>query len=92
MDPGIPGTNNEPLNVSEYEIYAKTYLSKNAFDYYASGANAMQTLAYVYRIIYSKWIFKMDIQKWKFEYLLEKIKMHSRDFESFLACYAMSLT
>jgi len=34
----------EPVNLREYEAYAKEYLPKNAFDYYASGANDMVTL------------------------------------------------
>ena len=33
-----------PCNVAEYERYAKEYLPKNAFGYYASGANDMITL------------------------------------------------
>lgn len=34
----------EPVNVREYERHAQLMLSKNAFDYYASGANDMVTL------------------------------------------------
>mmetsp|Transcript_11461 Transcript_11461/g.14942 ORF Transcript_11461/g.14942 Transcript_11461/m.14942 type:complete len:391 (-) Transcript_11461:487-1659(-) len=34
----------EPVNVREYEAHAKEHLPKNAFDYYASGANDMVTL------------------------------------------------
>lgn len=34
----------EPVNVREYEKHAELMLSKNAFDYYASGANDMVTL------------------------------------------------
>ncbi|CAH0484559.1 unnamed protein product [Peronospora farinosa] len=41
----VPGSNGTPLNVLEYEEYAKEYLPKNAYDYYASGANDMVTLA-----------------------------------------------
>lgn len=33
-----------PVNVWEYEAYARATLPKNAFDYYASGANDMITL------------------------------------------------
>jgi len=33
-----------PVNVWEYEAYAKATLPKNAFDYYSSGANDMITL------------------------------------------------
>ena len=32
------------MNVREFEAYAKATLPKNAFDYYASGANDMITL------------------------------------------------
>jgi len=34
----------DPVNLYEYELYAKEHLPKNAFDYYASGANDMVTL------------------------------------------------
>uniref|UniRef100_A0A6V1QYU9 FMN hydroxy acid dehydrogenase domain-containing protein n=2 Tax=Heterosigma akashiwo TaxID=2829 RepID=A0A6V1QYU9_HETAK len=34
----------EPVNVREYEAHAAEYMPKNAFDYYASGANDMITL------------------------------------------------
>ena len=34
----------EPVNVREFERHAQLMLSKNAFDYYASGANDMVTL------------------------------------------------
>lgn len=33
-----------PVNIAEYEIFAQTHLPRNAFDYYASGANDMITL------------------------------------------------
>jgi len=38
------GAGPAPLNVWEYEAYAKATLPKNAFDYYSSGANDMITL------------------------------------------------
>jgi len=38
------GAGPTPLNVAEYEKYAKDNLPKNAHDYYASGANDMITL------------------------------------------------
>ncbi|CAH0473241.1 unnamed protein product [Peronospora belbahrii] len=41
----VPGSNSTPLNLLEYEAYAKEYLPKNAYDYYASGANEMITLS-----------------------------------------------
>lgn len=34
----------EPVNIREFERHAQLMLSKNAFDYYASGANDMVTL------------------------------------------------
>lgn len=34
----------DPVNVREFERHAQLMLSKNAFDYYASGANDMVTL------------------------------------------------
>jgi hypothetical protein len=34
----------DPVNVREYEKHAELMLSKNVFDYYASGANDMVTL------------------------------------------------
>lgn len=40
----VPGSDATPLNVLEYEEYARAYLPKNAFDYYASGADDMVTL------------------------------------------------
>ncbi|KAF1781435.1 Aldolase-type TIM barrel [Phytophthora cactorum] len=40
----VPGSDGTPLNVIEYEEYAKEYLPKNAYDYYASGADDMVTL------------------------------------------------
>jgi (S)-2-hydroxy-acid oxidase len=38
------GAGPAPVNVWEYEAYAKATLPKNAFDYYSSGANDMITL------------------------------------------------
>jgi hypothetical protein len=38
------GAGPTPVNVWEYEAYAKATLPKNAFDYYSSGANDMITL------------------------------------------------
>lgn len=38
------GAGPKPVNVWEYEAYAKATLPKNAFDYYSSGANDMITL------------------------------------------------
>ena len=38
------GSGWEPVNVREFERHAQLMLSKNAFDYYASGANDMVTL------------------------------------------------
>lgn len=38
------GSGPKPVNVWEYEAYAKATLPKNAFDYYSSGANDMITL------------------------------------------------
>ncbi len=38
------GAGPQPVNVREYESHAKATLPKNAFDYYASGANDMITL------------------------------------------------
>ncbi|GMF16311.1 unnamed protein product [Phytophthora fragariaefolia] len=40
----VPGSDATPLNVLEFEEYAREYLPKNAFDYYASGADDMVTL------------------------------------------------
>lgn len=40
----IYNTGWEPVNVREFERHAQLMLSKNAFDYYASGANDMVTL------------------------------------------------
>ena len=40
----VPGTCSDPLSIDEFEQYAETYLPKNAFDYYASGANDNQSL------------------------------------------------
>ena len=34
----------KPVNVAEYERYAKNTLPRNAHDYYASGSNDMITL------------------------------------------------
>lgn len=39
-----PGACSQPLNVDEFEEYARRYLPKNAYDYYASGANDNQSL------------------------------------------------
>ncbi|XP_028390625.1 hydroxyacid oxidase 1-like isoform X2 [Dendronephthya gigantea] len=36
--------NHEPVCVSDFEIFAKEHLQKDAFNYYASGANDMQTV------------------------------------------------
>lgn len=38
------GSGPTPVNVWEYEAFAKATLPKNAFDYYSSGANDMITL------------------------------------------------
>mmetsp|Transcript_2808 Transcript_2808/g.6261 ORF Transcript_2808/g.6261 Transcript_2808/m.6261 type:complete len:188 (+) Transcript_2808:72-635(+) len=38
------GSGPVPVNVWEYEAYARNTLPKNAFDYYSSGANDMITL------------------------------------------------
>lgn len=40
----VAGSDGTPLNVLEYEAFAKEYLSKNTYDYYASGADDMVTL------------------------------------------------
>lgn len=40
----VPGSDGTPLNVLEFEEYAREYLPKNAFDYYQSGADDMVTL------------------------------------------------
>lgn len=40
---GVPA-GPEPVNVREFEAYAAATLPKNAFNYYASGANDMITL------------------------------------------------
>ncbi|KAF4320813.1 hypothetical protein BBO99_00002904 [Phytophthora kernoviae] len=40
----VPGSDGKPLNILEFEQYAKEYLPKNAYDYYASGADDMVTL------------------------------------------------
>jgi len=42
--PTVTGAGPAPVNVAEYERYAKSVLSKNAFGYYASGSNDMITL------------------------------------------------
>jgi (S)-2-hydroxy-acid oxidase len=42
--PTITGNAGNPVNVAEYERYAKSTLSKNAHGYYASGSNDMITL------------------------------------------------
>lgn len=44
IEPVVPGACSKPLNIHEFEAYARTYLPKNAYDYYRSGANDMQTL------------------------------------------------
>ncbi|KAH7464873.1 hypothetical protein PRIC1_005533 [Phytophthora ramorum] len=40
----VPGSDGTPLNLLEFEEFAREYLPKNAFDYYASGADDMVTL------------------------------------------------
>jgi isopentenyl diphosphate isomerase/L-lactate dehydrogenase-like FMN-dependent dehydrogenase len=40
----VPGSISKPINVIEYEEYAKEYLPKNAYDYYSSGADDMHSL------------------------------------------------
>lgn len=40
----VAGSDGTPLNVLEFEAYAKEYLPKNAYDYYASGADDMVSL------------------------------------------------
>lgn len=40
----VAGSDGTPLNVLEFEAYAKEYLPKNAYDYYASGADEMFSL------------------------------------------------
>ncbi len=40
----VSGAGPMPVNVAEYEKYAKEYLPRNAFGYYASGSNDMITL------------------------------------------------
>ncbi|GAB9474640.1 hypothetical protein Gpo141_00011760 [Globisporangium polare] len=40
----VAGSDGAPLNVLEFEAYAKEYLPKNAYDYYASGADDMVSL------------------------------------------------
>jgi (S)-2-hydroxy-acid oxidase len=42
--PTLQGNSGLPVNVAEYERYAKNTLSRNAHDYYASGSNDMITL------------------------------------------------
>ena len=34
----------EPVCMKDFEDYAKTYMPKREYDYYASGANDQQTL------------------------------------------------
>uniref|UniRef100_K3X2I6 FMN hydroxy acid dehydrogenase domain-containing protein n=1 Tax=Globisporangium ultimum (strain ATCC 200006 / CBS 805.95 / DAOM BR144) TaxID=431595 RepID=K3X2I6_GLOUD len=41
----VAGSDGTPLNVLEFEAYAKEYLPKNAYDYYASGADEMYSLS-----------------------------------------------
>ena len=40
----VTGAGPAPVNIAEFERYAKATLPKNAFDYYASGSNDMITL------------------------------------------------
>ncbi|RLN31361.1 hypothetical protein BBJ28_00021030 [Nothophytophthora sp. Chile5] len=40
----VPGSDGTPLNVLEYEEYAKEYFPKNTYDYFASGSDAMVSL------------------------------------------------
>lgn len=42
--PTVTGAGPAPVNVAEYERYAKSTLPRNAFSYYASGSNDMITL------------------------------------------------
>jgi len=42
--PTLAGNGGLPINVAEYERYAKNTLPRNAHDYYASGSNDMITL------------------------------------------------
>ncbi|KDO33746.1 hypothetical protein SPRG_01627 [Saprolegnia parasitica CBS 223.65] len=44
MAPVVPGADATPLNVEEFETYARTYLPKKTLDYYISGADDMVTL------------------------------------------------
>ncbi|OQS04634.1 peroxisomal (S)-2-hydroxy-acid oxidase [Thraustotheca clavata] len=44
MSPIVPGSDATPLNVDEYEQYARAYLPKSTLDYYLSGADDMVTL------------------------------------------------
>ncbi|KAK1937933.1 Peroxisomal (S)-2-hydroxy-acid oxidase GLO5 [Phytophthora citrophthora] len=39
-----PGSDATPLNVLEFEEYAKEYLPKSTWDYFASGSDSMETL------------------------------------------------
>jgi len=40
----VPGVDATPINIAEFEQYAKAYLPKNVLDYYISGADDMSTL------------------------------------------------
>ncbi|KAJ8506915.1 hypothetical protein ON010_g19049 [Phytophthora cinnamomi] len=40
----VPGSDGTPLNVLEYEEYAREYLPKASMDYFASGSDSMETL------------------------------------------------
>ncbi|OQR86122.1 peroxisomal (S)-2-hydroxy-acid oxidase [Achlya hypogyna] len=44
MAPVVAGADATPLNVDEFEAYARTYLPKKTLDYYVSGADDMVTL------------------------------------------------
>ncbi|KAG6961231.1 hypothetical protein JG688_00009209 [Phytophthora aleatoria] len=40
----VPGSDATPLNVLEFEEYAREYLPKSTMDYFASGSDSMETL------------------------------------------------
>ncbi|GMF24744.1 unnamed protein product [Phytophthora lilii] len=40
----VPGSDATPLNVLEFEEYAREYLPKATLDYFASGSDSMETL------------------------------------------------
>lgn len=42
--PTVSGSGPTPINIAEYERFAKDNLPRNAFGYYSSGANDMITL------------------------------------------------